>query len=238
MLNKHNLDVAKFASKEESRYTMNAILVTPHETVATDGHRLVRVSLPKREDFPSRNGFEALETWTPFLLPVKTAQNVAKAIPQRQTIPALEMVGIGKPQGEDETTCELVVTDLEEWRTFAVRKLTGTFPKWSQVIPQGEFAFEITVDASYLAEMAAAASKFTDAPTSSLTIRFRADHCDKAIRMDARRSDGQTWVGVLMPVRDAVPLADLDTVPAPQPETVPQPEAESKEAHNDDLAAE
>jgi hypothetical protein len=44
MINKHNLAVSAFASDEESRYALANVCFTPSETMATNGHYLVRVT--------------------------------------------------------------------------------------------------------------------------------------------------------------------------------------------------
>ena len=65
MLNIHNLNLADLCSKDESRFTLNAILVTKDCTVETDGHQLVKVTLPNysADSFPEFPGFKATGTW-------------------------------------------------------------------------------------------------------------------------------------------------------------------------------
>jgi len=43
LLSKSELNLAKLASKEESRYALQGIAVQPNETVVTNGHYLVTV---------------------------------------------------------------------------------------------------------------------------------------------------------------------------------------------------
>ena len=59
LLNRNNLAVHFAASREETRWTKPAILVTTQETVATDGHVLARVSMPNADPsaFPVIDGF-------------------------------------------------------------------------------------------------------------------------------------------------------------------------------------
>ena len=58
MLNKNTLQLAQAASKEESKYTLNGILVEPGNVVVTDGHQLIVMSTDKTpaQDFPQVAG--------------------------------------------------------------------------------------------------------------------------------------------------------------------------------------
>src|SRR5437762_4166444 len=121
LYSKQNFEIAKMASKEENRYTLQAILVTPDETVVTDGHRMARVSTVNSgiilEHFPIVPGWETAPGQR-FLFPADAALKVAKLMPVKQTIPILNYAAplkIVQPI-EGKTTAQsvgFVSTDLE-----------------------------------------------------------------------------------------------------------------------------
>ena len=69
-LNKHNLNIAKLAAKDESRYSLTGIRVSPDETICTDCHQLTPVTTPKVdvEQFPAKDGFKPTRKFEPFAL--------------------------------------------------------------------------------------------------------------------------------------------------------------------------
>lgn len=171
MLNKANFIVTEFASKEESRYTLQAIQVRPEATVATNGHYLAWVSTDGQDpaNFPVIEGFPGGDKyWKPFLLDVESAKQIAKALPKKTTIPVLQYAAVHvngvtvespdgtKTQDQDKgiQSVSLAVTDLERPQVFRPRVPEGTFPNFQAVIPDWEkdVAFEITVDARYLVD--------------------------------------------------------------------------------------
>lgn len=208
MLNKHNLAVHQFATKDASRYSCNCIYVTPHETVATQGTILVKVSTPKLDpaNFPPVDGVKPSATFKPFLLSVDAAKQIEKAIPKRCSLPILSNVMIdgkatdAKPTDGTPDWAVLAVSDLENPQVFRPMKGAGQFPKWQAVVPKREDAkFGICLDARLLAKLVQFAARFVDDREPEVRIRFYDD--GKAIRLDARNIDGQEFTGVLMPRR-------------------------------------
>lgn len=211
MLNKHNLSIAAFASKEASRYMLHGILVTPEATVAMDGHRLVWVSgEPEREskDYPQVPGFAgASDAFKPFILKRDAALAIAKVTPSKESIPILNHVAVA------EDGSAMAVTDLERPQVFPVRKVEGQYPQYEKVIPKWEdAAFRVSVDASYLAEIAKAFAGFSSDRCHTVTLSFYKDKlvavegaeesiAQNSIRFDATRN-GQGMTAVLMPIRD------------------------------------
>ena len=63
LLNKHNLSIAELASKEESRYILQAIHVSAKRTAVTDGSIAVMVTLPEvdEKNFPDSRRIHPLE---------------------------------------------------------------------------------------------------------------------------------------------------------------------------------
>src|SRR5579885_1047299 len=100
MLNKHNLNVAKFICKDSSRYNLSAIYVKPEATVATNGHYLVWCSSDSvsSKHFPVVPNFAgAQDTFKPFLLDAAKANEIAKAVPKKSKI---ENVAVNVEQNE------------------------------------------------------------------------------------------------------------------------------------------
>lgn len=204
MLNKLNLAVAQFASTEESRYTLQAIQVTPDATVATDGHRLMWVSTDsvESENFPVVAGMPGTMTdsFAPFLLAREAALRIAKVTPTKEKIPVLNHVAVAQTESDGETSRALAVTDLENPQVFPVKSVTGTFPSYEAVIPRFEDAkFRICLNASYLAEIAKFAMQFDDA-RRNFPVLLSFYSADGPMRFDATK-DGQGMTAVCMPMR-------------------------------------
>lgn len=205
LLNKHNFAVAQFAATEESRYTLKAIQVNQHATVATNGHYLVRVSNPTTDpnSFPLIQGLRNGGPFKDFLLPVDVAKEIEKALPKgkRCNIPVLANAMVSHYVDGEESKPNIGVTDLDSPKVFTPRTITGQFPNWQAVIPTRAPKLEIYVDANYLAQLASAAAKFmTDNNTQPLRLQFT--DANSPVRLDARNTEtGQGWTALLMPMR-------------------------------------
>lgn len=154
MLNKHNLNIAKIAAKQQtSRIGINGIRVAPESTTATDGFMLAQVTTVKMDadSAPEIAGFSGATTdFAPFTLAVATALKIRKSLPKRCRIPILNFAYIGKGT-ENNGHVEIAVTDLESPQVFRSEKIEATYPDWEKVIPQSEHLKDtITVDADRL----------------------------------------------------------------------------------------
>lgn len=131
LINKLNLLVSKFASKTKSRYAIPGVHIGPKGTTATDGYRLVRISLPKGrpENFPAVEGFEPAIEAEEMVLGLETLDKVGKAIPKSSNLPMLEHAQIGKVTNGK---VKIAVTDLETSQVFGAKTLTdfGTLLLW------------------------------------------------------------------------------------------------------------
>lgn len=202
LLNKHNFAVASFASKDESRYTLKGIMVNEQGAVATNGHYLVMVGLPKAKEsaFPVIEGFTpANGSFKPFILQRDAALDIAKQIPKNQSLSILQNAIVGVAEGSNNS---IAVTDLDRAKIFKTRNLEGSFPNYEAVLPKEHATLTITVDAEYLAELAKAAAQFQDdkSTTRAVTLRFRGPNT--AVEMTAQNADTeQKWSALLMPTR-------------------------------------
>lgn len=202
VLNVHNLNVAKLCSTEKTRFTINGILVTPKETVSTDGHRMTIVTTPKNLDaasYPMLDNFTAVNEWDKFILPRVDALEIAKAIPKKTTIPILNNAAVGLKDPATEFV-PVAVTDLERRRVFLPRPLKGNFPDFERVMPRGGPTFEIGLNAKYVKEAMDQFIPFVDQRSSTITLVLR--NAGEAIEIRGRNTDTeQDMIHVLMPQR-------------------------------------
>jgi DNA polymerase III sliding clamp (beta) subunit (PCNA family) len=211
LLNAHSLSVAEFASKGHLRYALQAILVTQEETVATNGHYLVRVENPKAklEQFPVVPGTVPTVEADSFLLARDAALAVAKNIPKKTTIPILNHARVGV---DAEGKIQAVTTDLDTSHPVTIRATEGKFPQWKVLWPKSEPKVTICLSTEYLAQLAKAAGKLSKNLEISIWDK------QSAIRLDAYSSDTeQHWSAVLMPMRSG----DIPNRPFPWQEAAP-----------------
>lgn len=198
LLTKAELDLAKLASKEESRYTLQAIAVDKEETVVTNGYYLVRVTHQANvmsDAWPM--GDTPLEmahvNGEPRLLSREAALAAGKAIPRKATIPVLRHAALA----QDNT---LHTTDLESPQQFP-SDVPGRFPNWKAVMPRKDGRKEtpvvIGLDASHLALLA---KYFADHGNERKTvIKLTVWNADDSILMESTTPNGQDVQAVLMP---------------------------------------
>lgn len=222
LLNKRNLAVVGATSKEESRYTLQAVCMEPDgSTVATDGRILARCSPAKADasNFPA-NGNGNPAGWAGrVLLPVDFVARAIKLLPKKNRIPILDNVAVGM---EDKPDHEMLVAqaDLPPQDARAV-PVKGIFPNYEATIPREIETplAEVKLDVDLLMRLLKIAREF-DAGRNDHSIRLRIYGPERAVRIDAiNREDGQEFTGVIMPLRaDIVPKyktgeADKGSVP-------------------------
>jgi hypothetical protein len=212
LLNKHNLNIAALCSKEESRFTLKAILVTPEASVETDGHQLIKVTLPnlKVESFPDiANKPKPVDTWKPFLLPASEALNIVKALPKKSSIPVLKCAAVTEATDQN-GHASILVTDLEMTREFNPKKPEGNFPDYERVMPKDE---EVEYRTAFNPELLGRVLKqVQDFISEDKTVRRGIRHFNGcilsftkpngALRIEAKNDEGQTMTAVVMPMRD------------------------------------
>lgn len=208
LLNKQSLGIAKLAPKEESRYTLNSILVTDKETVTTDGHMLTRVSHSAKmqaETFPVVPGQTGAPNGKgPIIIPASVALDALKTIPKKATIPILNNVAVY--QSEDRETTTLVTTDMDSPRSYAIRKQTGQFPSWEAVWTSKKPSAEVTLDAKLLLQIAKAAVEFHDDKDQPASLRIQVFDAQTAVRFDIDNTETeQGFSSIIMPLRAEPP---------------------------------
>jgi len=224
-LNRHNLDIAKLASKEESRYVLGAILANETDTIVTDGHCLVIVSKPPvPESAPVVEGFERVDT--PRLIPRQCALDLAKLAKGAD----FNVVQLGK-NGNGAKPAAAIDNSIVYFDP-----IDGQFPNYKAVMPNHRDAvFTINLDPQLL-------GKVLDVVNSAIgkekrlarEVTFRFYDKDKAIRIDATNVDaGQQITAVVMPMTNqyhGAPYWHTRDFHPPQPEApAAEPETETKE---------
>jgi len=214
LLNKHNLAVAEFASKKESRYTLQAIQVTQDETVATNGDYLVRVDTPKVDidHFPTVVGTVPTVEAESFLLARQGALDMIKVLPKKTTIPILNHAKVGV---DAEGNVQAITTDLETHRPVTIRKVTGQYPNWKALWPKKAPTVTVGVNAAYLAQLAKVAATYAGSCYMEISIW----DAQSAIRLDAYDSStNQHFTALLMSLR-----GDMQDRPFPWDALAPPP---------------
>ena len=112
------------------------------------------------------------------------------------------------------------MTDLDTPKVFTVRQPDGQFPQWDGSIwPTDAPAMDICFNASLLANLATAASKFSDRQTKTIRLRFYGPN--SAMRFDLVNDDGQEMNGLLMPVGSGSVKPTFKEPKQPEPERKP-----------------
>lgn len=197
LLTKAELNLAKLASKEESRYALQGIAVQPTETVVTNGHYLVTVKHIglSEENYPLTAGLEHKKLQNgpvseTVLVSTEAALGAVKALAKKTNIPVLATAALGTDQS-------LYVNNLDSVQSFK-HKMEGKFPTWQTIVPTKKPKAEIVLDADYLALLAKFVSdnREGDLPLVRLTVYDD----NTAIRFDSPKGN-QPIMALLMPVR-------------------------------------
>lgn len=196
LLNRATLGLAALASKEVSRYTLQAICIDKDVAVETDGHQLVMITHPTapipEDNFPLTPGLvHTSPDGHPILLHRDGALSALKSLPKKGNIPALSHAALSENQ-------TIIVNDLESVSSFSA-KATGQFPDYKRVIPTGVPQAEICLNTKLLMSVLKYVADYGDSrcPVVRLTVYDR----ERPIRLDSRTPDGQFITGVIMPIR-------------------------------------
>jgi DNA polymerase III sliding clamp (beta) subunit (PCNA family) len=181
--NKHNLAVAKIASKNETRPELCAVLFKAGCTVATDGIKLVEVSTPREADaYP-----KAMKGAAPFLVPAKRVSDMK--IDKGTTIAVKHLDG---------TKVELLTTidGMEEAKMHP--RVDGTFPTYDKIFPSSKPLATISIDAKNLIEVL----KILEDMNSTNAVTIKVFGVNEPVLIEAENvSDNQTGRGLVMPMR-------------------------------------
>ena len=141
IFNKHNMEVAKFASKGSSRPELQGIFITKDKTVATDSFRLLEVSTPK--DKKPEDYKNAMRGMKPVII---NAEYLKKNIKLKDDCIAIKHI--------DDNKIEVLQTvDGQVLPKFLPRITSGEFPEYNMIFPKNEARAEVLLDARLLSDL-------------------------------------------------------------------------------------
>lgn len=203
LYNKWNFGIAQFASKEPGgRFASNALRVTPTETIATNGHQLVRVQTPDKvslDNYPEVEGHVVKRVDRSFNLPLDAAKAIEKNLPKNAAFPILQNAAvIETPDGK----VGFITTDLGNVKPLITREVVGEYAPSDKIeaqFPTTEPLATIAFDGRYMAQLA----KFLGAMDSRYgRVTMTIYGPGAPIRLDATVTEtGQKASALLMPLR-------------------------------------
>ena len=208
--NKNNFSIASLCPGEWGRYYLDGVHVTPGHTEVTNGHYLVRVSvpfkgkalketlkdLPKVENHePKNNGEER------FVFPAKDAQAVANSIPNERNLKVLNNTWITENTTKEEA--EFVTYDMSTTKPIKARKIEGKWANSDAILDNlGEPEMTLGFNAEYMLKICQVFKKM-----KLQAIRLDIYGEKKAMRMAGKTEEGQEVIVLLMPMVTDIKLA-------------------------------
>lgn len=177
MLNRHNLSVAEFAAKEENTCSQD-VRFTPSETMATNGHYLVRVSNVPDETIQTNDRSFSIPATSFKPIKIKNGDGI-------------ELSSNGTGSSWNLTTGA---------STFHLEESSRQWPNVDMIMPKDEPKISFGCSADYLAKLAKAFSAF-QSDKDFPTIKVSVWDGSRAIRLEATNTQGQTMTALLMPAR-------------------------------------
>jgi len=218
-LTRANLLIARQAATENSRCTLEAIYVTPNETVVTNGVSLTCVTTLQRS-LPVKQR----ETFKPFLISPYAALVAAQSINTRKDATVMEATAeIGIKAAVDSTPDRVELTNTDRNGNETVRSsdaVEGRYPDWKRVIPSSDGGTRIFLDAKYLRDVCDHAISMQRQPRGPAVIELNCFNDDRSIRIDY--TDGKQFATAVISGRTepengaiSAQLATLETISEP-----------------------
>lgn len=200
LLDRLSLMAVEAASKDKVRQQLCGLHITKTETIATDGHRMIRVKHSKEwpvEDFPVIDGVSAakVEGFKGVTLPTETVQDIIKALPKKVTLPMLKCALMDESANG---TAKIAVTDLDNPRVFNPRTMDGRYPDTDQVWPKQEPKFRIALNADLLAGIFKVFKEANYGEVNGVVFEFSTP--TQAVKLYPVTGDGRAEA-ILMPLR-------------------------------------
>ena len=193
LYNKHNLAVAKIASKSGMREELASVFFTKEKTVAMDGIRLLEVSVSttgKAEEFPIVEGMSAMRGCSPFMV---NAKQVAELKPKGvKRLPITEFVAL---KHLDDKSVEFLTTDVESSQVKQVRRVDAKFPDYEQIFPQGTAKAEVVLNGEMFSELL----KVMSGLHKQVRVKFYGK--EKSLVLECGTAE-QKARGLMMPIRE------------------------------------
>jgi len=137
-INKNNLLVAKAASTDDTRCALQTIYFDTDGTVATDGHKLVKVGYPSQVDHDSLPVVLPkgdIKNIKPFLIPSSCVPALAKIQPKVKNLPVLENIFLDVDRTNANGSAHFSATDLTSISNPEIKKVDAQFPDYKKVFP-------------------------------------------------------------------------------------------------------
>jgi DNA polymerase III sliding clamp (beta) subunit (PCNA family) len=196
LYNNLNLEVAKIASKSETRPEISGVLFRKDRTVATDSFRLLEIGTSaeiKPEDFPVVDGAKAMRGCKPFIVPARGLKDIK--VPKNKNLPIVNNVAI---KYVDDKRVEFLTTDLETAHITTARKVEGQFPEYEGIFPTGQSMVEVIINGDYLAELLTIIGKLGGAQKQ---VKIKVYGPEKPVMLEAG-DNNQKGRAMLMPIRE------------------------------------
>ncbi len=201
MLRAEHLRVARLATKEESRYSLSAIRVTPDTVEVTDGHLLL---LAEHEPIDPAT-LPVIEGVTPgnvesFCLSQSDALAILRAIPKKKRFEDAAIPQIGTESNAN--GCAIIgISDGSSTQVFKPRKAEGLFPNIQTCIPRTvDRPVSITFDPTLMVALCTQIADLTKGTGRIQAVTMRISDEKSSIRFDATTEHGEAVVAILMPL--------------------------------------
>ena len=183
---------------------MNTVYFDKDGTVATDGHKLIKVSYPDipDKDFPAIKQLSPEEKNVkkePFLISKNSAMDLQKNLSKHSTLPILNgTTRLDWSKSNSNGEAYFGLTNLETTCVKVIKKIDEEFPKYQNAVPTEKPSFKISVDPNYMIELC---QQFKSAGIGCIDMEFIAK--DKPFFLRGKVVDAhQTLTAILMPLEN------------------------------------
>lgn len=213
-INKKHLAIVRAASKDETRYVLNgllleevykertengAIIVTKGlKATATDGRILAQFEsyADATDDMPEIKELHGADNSAiSAIVPTAAIEDIRRSLPKNKRYMTVLENALVK-MGKEVTT--FASTDMQVSKITPAKNIDGHFPSYNQIMPKAKPVFRFTVGAGYLKELATLAMEVKD-KDASLTLEFTSTL--NPVKATQVSSDG-TFTALLMPRTD------------------------------------
>ena len=194
LYNKNNLSVVKMAAKNHPRPELNSVLFKKNLTCATDGVRLLEVSIPQMPPnvWPVVPDVPAMKGCKPFMVEAGALAEKVKP-PRKPVLQVYENISI--KHLDDHKAEFIVASDPESASVVAIRRVDGEFPDYERLFPNDYNAVaELTVNGALMSELLKVMSDLNE----QVIIRFYGK--DKPMTLQCK-TGRQTARGLMMPIK-------------------------------------
>ncbi len=195
--------LSKLCSTEVARYALGAvnILCTQDNTYhvqATNGRYAGIVTGPCADatEYPSIPALDSAPNGElGALIPGKDFEQACKAVPAGRKIFRPILRNLACVFSKNQST--LASTDISSANVSSPLNVDGRFPSIGDAIPTSPPDAVVSIDANLMIRLLQVASQFADGDNCRVTLEIRKD---KPIVLHCGNSDGQSFVGILMPL--------------------------------------